>query len=161
MSTTNRTPPGNGTGVIEQDPPAPSRSASAIARADREARALLLRRQGVDFRNIGRLLGCSTSAAHSMVQRTLARMPAQSADELRYVALARLDEIYRVHADLIADPRSAAVMIRAVEVAAKLAGIYSEAPAATAVAQIVIDGRVLSPPTRPSPDAIDTVDADP
>jgi len=103
----------------------------------------------------------STGTAHTLVQKGLERLPLEAAQELRGLALARLDEIYRIHADLISDPRSAAVMIRAVEVAAKLAGIYSEAPAATAVAQIVIDGRVLSPPTRPSPDAIDTVDADP
>ena len=137
------------------------RSATAIDYAERQARAILLRRQGVDYRNIARVLGVSTGTAHTLVQKGLERLPLEAAQELRGLALARLDEIYRIHADLISDPRSAAVMIRAVEVAAKLAGIYSEAPAATAVAQIVVDGRVLSPPTRPSPDAIETVDADP
>lgn len=122
--------------------------------SERETQALLLRREGADFRNIGRILDCSPSTAYRLVNRGLDKLPQESAEELRHHLLARVDEIYRQHADAIKVPAHAAIMLRSIEVAAKLGGISME-PAGTPVTTIIVDPMWVTPATAVGADYVD------
>lgn len=67
-----------------------------IAAAERRVKALDYRKAGASYRAIARELGVSEAQAHNDVQRSLADLAAQqqaSAEELRALELARLDDL--------------------------------------------------------------------
>jgi len=115
------------TGMTESEPKPETRAVAAerrrIEKAERESKALLLRRSGLDYKNIARLLGCSPSTAHSMVHRTLDRLPVESAIDLRRHLLSRLEEVHRSNAAQADVPKHANVILRTVETTARLAGL--------------------------------------
>ena len=122
--------------------------------SERETSAMLMRREGADFRSIGRVMDCSPSTAYRMVSRGLAKIPRESAEELRHHLLARVDEIYRQHADAIKVPAHAAIMLRSIEVAAKLGGISME-PTGAPVTTIIVDPMWVTPATATGADYVD------
>jgi hypothetical protein len=79
-------------------------NSGASRRPSARTRALLLRRSGLDYRNIAKILDCSPSGAHLMVTRHLARLPVESATELRRHLLSRLEEVHRVNGPHVDEP---------------------------------------------------------
>jgi hypothetical protein len=66
-----------------------------VAVAEREARALALRRDGATYADIGQVLGVSRQMATRIVQRGLRRMVVENAEQARLVELDRLDQLTR------------------------------------------------------------------
>jgi hypothetical protein len=62
-----------------------------VDRADRDAEALALRRQGLDYRSIARRVGVNVSTAHDRVKRALNRVFVEDAEHLREIECDRLD----------------------------------------------------------------------
>jgi hypothetical protein len=71
-----------------------SRSEQKIERAARQTRALQLRAEGVEYREIARQLGyASPSGAYMSVQRALQKTVQEPADAVRHLELGRLDQL--------------------------------------------------------------------
>lgn len=69
----------------------------AIATRERDARALELRRRGLNYDQIAAQMGWrAVSSAYASVQRALADSTYEAADEVRAIEAARLDELTRV-----------------------------------------------------------------
>jgi len=115
-----------------------------IEKTEREARALLLRRSGLDYRNIAKILDCSPSGAHLMVTRHLARLPVESATELRRHLMARLEEVHRVNGPHVDEPARANVVLRTIEATAKLTGLNQDSTGggSFANAQLIVQNTV-------------------
>jgi hypothetical protein len=62
---------------------------------ERDARAVELRRSGLNYRQIAAQLTVAVSTAHDMVRRGLTDTVAESNDEVRQLELVRLDHLYR------------------------------------------------------------------
>lgn len=129
------------------------RERARIVKSDRANQALLLRRQGVSYRQIARDLGCSVGAAHGLVQRHLARMPAESAAELRQHLLARFEEIYHANADQLDSPPHAMICLRATQAIAVMLGLNMKPPngGQEPIRTIIVDSQMLTPPTIVAP----------
>jgi Sigma-70, region 4 len=68
-------------------------SAPRVDAADRDARALELRRAGLNYREIAQQMGVSVATAHKYVTRGLDRTRREPADALRDLELERLDAL--------------------------------------------------------------------
>lgn len=69
----------------------PARRSSAEV-ADREARALDLRRQGATYAQIGDRIGVTEAAAYKIVKRVLDRVTVEAAPDVRKLEADRLDQ---------------------------------------------------------------------
>jgi hypothetical protein len=67
-------------------------TAPRVDAAERDARALELRADGLSFRQIGQQLGCSSTTAFRRVERGLDRTLREPADRVRALELHRLDQ---------------------------------------------------------------------
>lgn len=81
-----------------------ARSRRTIAQIDKDARAVELRRRHLNYRQIARELGMSTSTAYEAVQRGLADTIAETNDEVRRQELERLDDLARASLRVLAAP---------------------------------------------------------
>jgi hypothetical protein len=72
-----------------------ARSRRTVQQVDRDARAVELRRQHMNYRQIAAHLGLSTSNAYQAVQRGLADTVAETNDEVRRQEVERLDDLAR------------------------------------------------------------------
>lgn len=117
-----------------------STSPAAIARAERRAAALDLRKQGHDFVHIGLHLGVSPTTVYRGVKQALREIGREPARELLHLELERLDHLQcAVHAaacegDIKAIDACLAIMDRR----AKLVGLYDMARDPTASPQISV-----------------------
>lgn len=104
----------------------------AVERADRTRRALELRRDGLSYPAIAERIGVSLGQAHADVQAGLKRIGVESAEtaiELRSIELARLDRVVELATKAAegGDVRALGVILRAIEVRAKLLGLDERA----------------------------------
>lgn len=63
--------------------------------AEKERKALQLRRQGKTYGQIASLMGCATSIAHRYVDMAIANIPKEEAELVRAIELDRLDRDLR------------------------------------------------------------------
>lgn len=71
-------------------------SGSSLQTLERDGRALALRKQHLTYDQIAEQLGLSSkSAAYAAVQRALARVPYEAADEVRQIENERLEQMAR------------------------------------------------------------------
>jgi predicted transcriptional regulator len=96
--------------------------------AERRAKALELRKQGMSYREIGRALGVSRTAAHKYVTKELDAIRAEtraSAEQLREIELERLDRYLAALEPKIVegDDKAIATALRVMERRAKLTGL--------------------------------------
>lgn len=132
---------------------------SAVERAARIRSALELRRDGLSYPAIAERIGVSLGQAHADVQAGLKRIGVESAEtaiELRALELARLDRVVEL-ATLAAeggDVKALGVILRAIEVRAKLLGMDSIPQEMT-----VLDGAAVLEKLRQKLDRADSAAA--
>ena len=99
-----------------------------IARLERRAKALELRKAGAEYREIGDALGVTYQAAHQLVTKQLRDIKAKSAEdaeELRTVTLLRLNRLLRsLWKDAMAgEPKAVDSALRVIDRICKLEGL--------------------------------------
>jgi DNA-binding CsgD family transcriptional regulator len=135
-------------GTVTVAPPA--RGTQQVQRAEREAQTVQLRRDGLGYREIADRLGCSVSGAYAMVKRVLARLPAESVDQLRQIECARLDELTATLMPLAraGDVQAAGTLVRVSAQRSRLLGLDpTREELKRQPWQIIIDPRLVPPPT--------------
>ncbi len=118
---------------------------AAIARVERQARALDLRREGQNYRTIAAELAVSVSTAHNLVVSATKAIPAESVDQLRAVDGERTEQLWRVAwaAAQGGDPKSITAAIKVLERRAKLLGLDIDPEAQAPEMRVFIDARTL------------------
>jgi len=101
-----------------------------LRKAERQLEVLVLRRRGMNYRAIGRQLGCSRTTVMRDLREQLeilATETEQSRDSLRTLELERLDELIRVHslAAEAGDEKAAGLILRCIAERSKLLGLYA------------------------------------
>lgn len=114
-------------------------SQGAIKAKERQAEALRLRSQGLDYSSIANKLGLSRSGAHKAVSVALKQLTSEEAKELRQIELSRLDQLQTVFWDkaIDGDLPSAAMILRIQERRAKLCGL--DAPSKLVAANVSLN----------------------
>lgn len=114
---------------------------------DRESQAFRLRLGAATYDEIGKALGVTRGAAYAMVRRVMdrtAKQSQESADELRQLELARLDQLY-FRMSILAEKSSAGATdrcLRIMERRARLLGL--DAPEKR---DLTSDGKPIQIPT--------------
>lgn len=102
-----------------------------IRDADRRREALLMRRRGLTYAQIGAKMGIGTSASHSLVKQALSDLWVENAEELRKLELERMD---RMFAGLVRE-------VREFGERSVLGGAYDGFPAAINAALKILERR--------------------
>jgi DNA-binding CsgD family transcriptional regulator len=128
-----------------------------ITAAERQRRALELRKGGASLRAIGDALGCSYETARGDIAAALADLAAETraeAEQLRALEVERLNAVMLGHwraATTGGDPDAARIVLRCIEQRVKLLGlaVASDAPDLGGLLDIVLrwsDGRIIDVP---------------
>ena len=112
-------------------------TAPRVDAAERDAQALALRAAGMSFRQVGRVLGCSSTTAFRRVSRGLDRTRREPADQLRTLELHRLDQL-QAHAAAVLRARHVVIQAGRVIVDDTTGRPYTDhGPALAAVATLL------------------------
>lgn len=92
-------------------------------------KALQLRIAGAPYAHIGRHLGISAAGAYKLTQAAIRMAVIEPAEELRRIELERLDMLQaRWWPRALEDERALALLLRILEMRARLLGLYTEEP---------------------------------
>jgi hypothetical protein len=128
------------------------RTKRAVAQAERQRGALELRKQGFTYEAIARALEISVSGAHKLVREAIKAIPAEAANDVRSLELARLDRMMEGLWEQAkkGEPRAVAAVVRLMERRAAYLGLDRQAlvpDGRAAPARIVI--ALEEPPAAP------------
>lgn len=136
-------------------------AAIEITAAQRQRKALELRRAGASYRAIADALGCATATAHDDVRAALALLAAETraeAEQLRALEVERLDAVMMGHwtaATARGDVDAARIVLRCIEQRSRLLGlaVQPDAPALDGLMDVILrwsDGRTIIDVTPPA-----------
>ena len=134
-------------GYVRQRPTSPRR----VRARERELQAVELRKAGLNYRQIGEVLGISHVAVGKAVKRALATYSEQTkeaTDELRQLELERLDALTLAFSPkaMAGDTQAAKLILRVMEHRSRLLGLEPPRPL------VAIDQRQVSIQARPEPE---------
>jgi hypothetical protein len=101
------------------------RDLKTIATQEKRARALELRKQGYNYRQIAKVLGSSSGYVHDLVQTAIRDLPRELAEDVRTIELSRLDR-YQAALDREAskgDPKAILAAVKLMDRRAKYLGL--------------------------------------